>query len=1716
MYRPHGAGAKGTRQAVVLIVVLLLLTLFAVLGLTFALYAGSAAISARLAREAESQTRPDVEPEFLLAYFLGQLLYDVDDATGAGSALRGHSLARSMYGWNADDPASNAIPFNGTGRLHELVAFPVSNGILLDGSHLVNYTCFRKADGSLTDGFLRDPERLGLRDSLRQKPGPFTGGFNAPYTYPDLNNMFLAAVQADGTVLVPSFHRAWTGFGPLGPDNPNWYDQTKPWLKYLVLRLRPAEMGPGFPAPDDAGGDVKNLSNAPGGNDSIWLDLDFPVLTTPDGRQYKPLFAPLIVDLDNRVNVNVHGNVRGADNQHRSNQGWGPWEVNPGWVLAEENESANLLLGARSPWRMGRYGADRRPGLRGQSASFCPSPHTYAQVDFDGANEGPGGAPTQRWTLPGAGGPPLSCFPTFPAGYGNGFDGPPHPECWEHPLLSDPFLRTGDDRAFAASNLEALLRYGDTGAGAFTSELLQLCPVSLQNPRARRLVTTHSWDLDQPGVMPWLFDRDSSAYQAALAHPDRPPTGPPVAFPTLALRRSSSIPENSDFRTPGANPASTRADWRDVSAALGRVDLNRFLPPYRHQGRGLDLVTYSKVPQVGPADRFDLANLAVREQFLAAQAARQRLADDVYRRLLAVTGVTEPQDPAHPTETELVPRRWLAQFAVNVVDFIDEDDLSTPFNFCTPGDAGTPGFNTGAVSAANPELPRYWVFGTELPRVIVNEVLTEYQLPPGGAPGRIDLKVWVELFNPLPPGPPPAGAQPLDAAPTALYVAGDDRHPGYAPYQVVIANTNASAAGPLLPRSGSNGNVLGTPDLVRAATSDADFAPATGGFAPQSFLLLGPPGVDARGTLAVPRVPANVSRLRSPGLQYAVAFTPPTAWTPDERPAGITVLLRRLANLHLPFDPRPAAGGSPNPVYNPYVTIDYLQGIPLNDATNLKAVYTSMGKKQPYAADPEQTAPQESFFGTATGHTLGRPNEPLPPGGSYDWLVHLDRPLISPMELLHVSGYAPHQLTHRFISHDDPAGPATRFNHVVPWFDEDNRLYRIFEFLDAGAKPVGIVSGGRLPGKVNLNTIWDPETLLALCDPQPANHFTAADIYNPNDPLDSNTVYGRLLSLRAPGAAPGPGDRPFRGLAVGRSPGPSDAAYPPEGDPLFPNGSGIDDTLLRAAVEGGGREAPRLFEVPGAHPYFRFELLTKLFNQVTARSNIFAVWPTGRDGHGSDRRDVHGDVYPTARLGLHRHGSGQPRAVAAFQSPGPPGSGAVFQRHQLTIRAALCPGFGMRCHLMWQRAVPRREETKEQSGENKRKARERNRWSLWRKPGAVLFNRMEGVMRTWFHNLRQASGSRWPARRPSYRLRLEYLEERCLLSNKFVEVALVSDIAGVAPHTDPAVVNPWGFTESPRGEFLLSDNGSGTAALFAADGTPLGAPIVIPPPSGSPAGSTSTPNGQVTNDTSDFVITEDGRSAPAAILFSTEDGTIAGFNSAVDPSQAIIGADQSPNGAVYKLLALGSAGGANYLYATDFHNGTVDVFDKNFALHTFFAGQFTDPHTPAGFAPFGVKNINGILFVTYAKQDDDKHDDVAGAGNGFIDEFDTHGHFLKRFASGTAAGGTLTALNSPIGMTTAPNGFGNFGGDLLVGNFGDSHVSVFDLKTGRFLGQLMGKHDQPLVLNGGVNRPPHDTKGLWGIAFGNGQGGAGKHTLFFASGPNDETDGVFGKVTMPD
>jgi hypothetical protein len=1241
-------------------VVLAMLTLFAVIGLTFVYYAGSLADRARIEREGHSVSQPDLDPELLLSLFLGQLLYDVpDDESGVYSALRGHSLARSLYGFN--DTGANVVPFNGTGRLHQPSPFGAEGP---DDFNLVNYTFFRD-DSQLPQAqrFLRDPERLGTRPGLNSPRGPFTGGFNAPYTYPDLNNLFLAAVKADGTVLLPSYHRPWL-FGSNDPSNPNWANAAG---KYLLLRPRPADMGPGFPYPDDEGGDVKNLIGSPGGNDSYWIDLGAPVLTAPDGRKFKPLFAPLVVDLDGRLNLNVHGNLLGSGQTHASNQGWGPWEVNLGRVLSRGGgtEWRNLLQGSTNPPAPGRYGGKPwagkpgTPGLPGASAPAGPTPHFYSQVDFDGRNEQTGG-PSGRLLLPGFGAPPLSCFPSFltPAGGSAGYGNRSAAERQGHPLLQDPFRPVGDDRAFAVWNLEALLRQGDTGSEALASELARLCPSNFADPRIRRMVTTHSFDLDRPGVIPWVFNPADSPYEAPpTTDPDQPavPEGRPIAFPPLTERVPRS--NNGEF---GA------ADWRALSASLARINLNRPLPPYPHQGSG-------KTPPFGPPltvlngwvaldVRFDVdaPNGPIWKQFVLAQEARQRLANDIYRRLLAVTGVAPilpDQNPQVPSAELLRPRRWLAQLAANLVDYIDEDDISTPFNFYTAEDYGhlpvppplPPDPDrvdpTRRADGPNGEIqwPLYWVFGTELPRVVVNEALAEMRVnAPDGAYGDT-VRVFVELHQTFPRSVPP-GVQQTDAFPVPLRVsAGTVAH---TPYRVMIGVKSPvpgrQAGSAILPGT-ENNNVLGNPELaaVRAATTDADFlpplatigngqqpswpgsqgglpygeipspyVPAHGpddGTSPQGFLLLGPPQAapdpfPARDPFAAANnalIPPPTPVLRTANLQYSRSFlVRQPGETPDERSEGVTVLLRRLANPYLPFDGkrRLASGIAPNFTYNPYVTVDYLEDIPVQPvAVRSLPVITSTGKLQPYAAHRSQLRPQTTAPNPGLKCSFGRENVPAPE--RYDWLVHLDRQPVSPLELSHVSGYQPYQLTQRFVG-TDGAGQPVKFGHRAPWLDEgrspgapSHRLYRLFEFLEAGASSAGVAPGGRSPGKINLNTVWDPEVFQALCDAQPSNYFRESDVEAVftallYDPLGRSTEPYR----RTQGLTPDADDRPLQGLAVG--------TYPASDGPLRGDG-GVEDSFLRLQPAASG-----------VHPYLDRELLTKIFNQVTVRSNVFAVWLT--------------------------------------------------------------------------------------------------------------------------------------------------------------------------------------------------------------------------------------------------------------------------------------------------------------------------------------------------------------------------------------------------------------------------------------------------------------------------------------------------------------------------
>jgi uncharacterized protein (TIGR03118 family) len=308
-----------------------------------------------------------------------------------------------------------------------------------------------------------------------------------------------------------------------------------------------------------------------------------------------------------------------------------------------------------------------------------------------------------------------------------------------------------------------------------------------------------------------------------------------------------------------------------------------------------------------------------------------------------------------------------------------------------------------------------------------------------------------------------------------------------------------------------------------------------------------------------------------------------------------------------------------------------------------------------------------------------------------------------------------------------------------------------------------------------------------------------------------------------------------------------------------------------------------------------------------------------------------------------------------------------------------------------------------------------------------------------------------------------------------------SDIAGVAQHVDPNLVNPWGMSVSSNGTIWVSDNGTGVATLYGQDGTARSLVVTIPTAARNREG--GNPTGQVFNGTDFFQVTKNGTSAPARFIFVSEDGSISGWNPTVDPTNAIIavdnGTNRGVNRAIYKGATLGEANGHNFLYATDFHTGKVHTFDENF--NQVNLNGFTDPNLPAGYGPFGIRNFNGEIFVTYALQDHAKEDDVACPGCGFINVFDTSGNFLRRLVSNGE-------LNAPWGLALVEDG-------LWVGNFGDGRINNYDPVSGNFIETLMRADGTPLQFDG-----------LWDLLP---QAGG----VFFTAGIADEEHGLFGIIT---
>ncbi len=323
----------------------------------------------------------------------------------------------------------------------------------------------------------------------------------------------------------------------------------------------------------------------------------------------------------------------------------------------------------------------------------------------------------------------------------------------------------------------------------------------------------------------------------------------------------------------------------------------------------------------------------------------------------------------------------------------------------------------------------------------------------------------------------------------------------------------------------------------------------------------------------------------------------------------------------------------------------------------------------------------------------------------------------------------------------------------------------------------------------------------------------------------------------------------------------------------------------------------------------------------------------------------------------------------------------------------------------------------------------------------------------------------------------------------YQETNLISDLSGKAPVVDPRLKNPWGLARSASSFWWVARNGDGTAATYNGQGQlgPLAVTVPAPPGQSGP----SAPTGTVFNGSSGFAVTPGN---PGIFIFVTEDGTISAWNPNVNPANAVLKVNNGPH-AVYKGATISELGGKRFLYVANFRSGQIEIYDTNFQRIRFGEEAFDDDRIPRGFAPFNVQAVGANLYVTYAKQDPQKHDDVQGPGFGFVDVFSPNGRLLARLEHGRW-------MNAPWGIVLTPADFGEFSHAILIGNFGDGTIAAFNPVTGRFMGNVLNPDGSVLKI-----------EGLWALAFGNDANAGSALSLFFTAGINDEKDGLFGTLT---
>lgn len=1129
--------------------------------------------------------------------------------------------------------------------------------------------------------------------------------------------------------------------------------------------------------------------------DSLWLDFNGPV-SSWRGRRIKPLVAALVVPLDGRINLNVAGNRKAADPAHRSNMGFAPHELNLLHVLnpATATTSVPALVTDRygtagdAPNPPGVVSATsiskpfHADPFQPFDVTFQTRPQNYALVDWDAAGS------TAAMTMPNlTNGSQYSSVPNYPPapGYGNS----DATEATAHPGLFNPFqwaprrlttAATPNEKTFPVSDLRRLAgRYSDK-ASTYNMTFLGTRPTfgaeftgsSPNNPSniTRALTTSMSNSLKRPILAPNFFGNPDPAasFQQAAATPGNFP--PP---PTLGTRPTFDVATiTSGGWTGGDSQNAAPASMRNLRAVLAGVDINRPLADYRDPAtRPLDPTTTPWPLRGGDpgvatvTDRaWGTASPPGPGSLQLAWRDRQMLAWEIFARLVVATGASAVVDATvynattnpnglvpvpqashtpFPTRINVVPTvapgtpefnalRWLAQLAANIVDYIDNDDIATPFVWnpqqpadraTTPIDPYDPAYFATTPATAPPINERV-VFGVEKPRLVLNEVYAEVANlqgeAGGGNPMAFQVRFFLELLNPgsaetdlgnplyydaSAPGAVPlryTGATPVSCYRVQVFRQGSAVSQAMQNPNNVLGYVADPAAEQRIEAPLGDGINATTPTLAdriepNGGAPSAD--PTTG--ARNGFGVIGPqldppmmgdpdqayvPDPMLEGTLYVQKPGDGAGATTTPAnaLQYQ------EAGATDANLMALTglrhaVVLQRLACPYLPALP-----------YNPYITVDYVTHVQAHDVVgNLSTggnppaprpppqppeTRSSIGRVQPYtgnegdgAADPISTTSftqsltlkqQNAPGGMASGrqislfrHNYTDPTTPPATGfddtlrGPFEWLIHLDRRLVSPTELVHVAGVKPHELTHRFALPDatstanpprpkfhlhdlqhpafatagglaEPAGP---LNVIAAAGTGNSPLYRALEALAVKPFIHGLPEGGRVPGKVNINMLWDENPATgrsrvfdAIMDRQAGNSFTDADL---------TAIWTAIKQTRSPGWTPGnPTVRPTNDEVQTATPGTDDRPFKSFGSAMLNGAPGvvgawsptdIADTLLRSRLtpDPDGVTRPVFSRVgpapaPGTtplHPYHEFEPLRKALNSLTTVSDNYMV-----------------------------------------------------------------------------------------------------------------------------------------------------------------------------------------------------------------------------------------------------------------------------------------------------------------------------------------------------------------------------------------------------------------------------------------------------------------------------------------------------------------------------